>query len=77
MRLEPKSPLSSKPLRQVAKPKPAKKVELRVPRVSWWTPWAQPEQREQFIAAAAQRNREGRSDPLWQRPDKLGQIGQL
>lgn len=77
MRLTPKSP-PKKPLRRPDPPKKTATLAPHRPRsVSWWTTACQPDQREQFAAAARQRNLEAQCDPEWRRADKFGQIGQL
>jgi hypothetical protein len=47
------------------------------PTPGWWVQYAAPEARVSFAEAARARNLEMQSNPEWQRPEKLSQIGQL
>jgi hypothetical protein len=67
--------MPKKPLR---KPSDAPKLRERAKLApGWWVQHAAPDARESFAAAARLRNLEMQSNPEWQRPEKLGQIGYL
>jgi hypothetical protein len=67
--------MPKKPLR---KPSDAPKTRERAKLApSWWVAHAAPTSRASFADAARLRNLEMQSNPEWQRPEKLSQIGQL
>lgn len=65
-------PATAKPAKIAAvKPPPSAKPRS----VSWWADVCRPEQREEFAAAARQRDQDGKYDPVWQRPENFQQLG--